>query len=94
MRYFKFVAETPYCGTENTYYEAYSDYITNKELDEIAEDFRRENAEGFEYLVSGWDDENFEGLTEEEREEEIANYYADCYCSWEEITKEEYEGES
>ena len=43
-----------------------------------------DNAQSFEYIVTGWD-ENFE--LEEERED----YYGNLECGWEEITKEEYE---
>ena len=91
MYYFRFIAETPYCGTDIEDYCAWAKRPSNAELDEMADDFCRNNAEGYEYLVSGWNGENFEGMTEEEREEEIANYYSDCYGSWEEITKEEFE---
>ena len=30
------------------------------------------------------------GETEEEQQEQLDNYYADCYGGWEEITEEEY----
>jgi hypothetical protein len=91
MFYYKFTAETPYCGTECEDYQSFEVRPSDYELDEIAECLCRDNAEGYEYLVSGWDDENFEGMTEEEQEEEINNYYADCYGGWVEISKEEYE---
>ena len=91
MRYIKFTAETPYCGTDHEEYEIFPDDTPDTDLDDIAEDIRRNNAEGFEYLVSGWDNENFEDLTEEEQQEEIDNYYADCWGGWEEVSQEEYE---
>lgn len=91
MFYFKFMAETPYCGTNVEEYHKFDEMPSQAELDEIAECLCRDNAESYEYLVSGWDDENFEDMTEEEQQEEIDNYYADCYCEWEEISKEEYE---
>ena len=91
MRYIKFTAETPYCGTDHEEYEIFPDDTPDTDLDDIAEDIRRNNAEGFEYLVSGWDNENFEDMTEEEQQEEIDNYYADCWCSWEEVSQKEYE---
>lgn len=84
MRYFKFVADTPYCGTENEYFLECRDDITEEELNDYAEQFRFENAESFEYCATGWDDD-FE--TEEDRQ----SYYEDCVCNYEEITKEEYE---
>ena len=91
MFYYKFTAETPYCGTECEDYQSFDVRPSKALLDEIAEELRQVNADSYEYLVSGWNDENFEGMTEEEREEEIANYYADCWGGWEEISKEEYE---
>lgn len=85
MKYYVFVANTPYA--ENEYYlKIEEDKIQDLEalLNEYAEEFAHENAEDFEYLATGWYDD-FE--TEEDRE----NYYNDCYCNYEEITKEEYE---
>lgn len=90
MFYYKITAETPYCGTDAEDYLAFEVRPTTAELDEITEDFAHNNAESYEYLVGGWNDEEFEGMTEEERQEEIDNYYADCYGGWEEITEEEY----
>ena len=89
MKYVKFTAEAVYCGTENEYYEEFEDNITESDIEEMAEDYRRENAESFEYLVTGWNDDNFEDP--DEREEALENYRADCSCTWEYITKEEYE---
>ena len=58
---------------------------------ETAEELTRENAESFEYLVTGWNGENIEDLNEDEVQELLDNYYADCSCEYEEISKEEYE---
>ena len=91
MFYYKFVADTPYCGTESENYVCSQVELSESALDEMAEEFARENAEGYEYLVTGWDDENIEDMSEDEVEELINNYYADSACSWEEITKEEFE---
>lgn len=90
MYYVKFSYSTPYCGTNGEDYEAYEEQPTAKWLDEEAEERARRNAESYEYLVSGWDDEYFEDLTEEEQEEELNNYYADCDGCWEEVSEEEY----
>lgn len=89
MFYFRFTADTPYCGTELVDYQKFEERPTDAELDEIAEDLAHNNAEGFEYLVTGWDDDNFDD--EDEEAEAIENYYADCCGSWEEITEEEFE---
>ena len=86
MFYFRFTAETPYCGTEATDYRIFKERPTDAELDEMAADFGQINAESYEYLVTGWDYDNYE--TEEEMEEALENYYADCYSGWEEITEE------
>ena len=92
MFYFRFTADTPYCGTENTYCREFEERPTDAELDEMAEEFGQLNAESYEYLVTGWSDDNFEDKDEEA--EALENYYADCYGSWEEITEEEYKEES
>ena len=66
---YKITCYTPYCGTDTEYW-----VLAEKEDDidpEDMEDLVRDNAEGFEYLATGWD-EDFE--SEEERED----YYADC----------------
>lgn len=91
MFYYKFVADTPYCGTETEYYYCFKNKPATKELEELAEEFRIDHAQGYEYLVTGWDDENIEDMSEDEISEMIDNYYADCNCSWEKITKEEFE---
>ena len=89
MFYFRFTANTPYCGTENTDYQEFETRPTDAELDEMAEEFCILNAEGYEYLVTGWNNDNFED--EDEAEEALEDYRADCTGTWEEITKEEYE---
>lgn len=89
MFYFRFTADTPYCGTELVDYQKFEERPTDAELDEMAEDIARSNAESFEYLVIGWDDDSFED--EDEEAEALENYYADCTGTWEEITEEEFE---
>lgn len=92
MFYFRFTADTPYCGTELIDYQKFEERPTDAELDEIAEDIARSNAESFEYLITGWGDDNFED--EDEEAEALENYYADCTGTWEEITEEEFEENS
>ncbi len=87
MFYFRFTANTPYCGTENTNYREFKERPTKAELDEMAEEFGRLNAESYEYLVTGWDYDEYE------TEEILEDYYADCFGGWEEITEEEYKEE-
>ena len=92
MFYFRFIADTLYCGTENTDYRKFEERPTDAELDEMAEEFAQLNAESFEYLVTGWGHDNFED--EDEEAEALENYYADCTGTWEEISAEEFEENS
>lgn len=82
MKYYKFVVDTPYCGTGSTYYEAYEIEPTEKELDETAADYFQDNVESYAYMVAGWG--------EEPDEEELEWYYEVCIYYWEEISEEEY----
>lgn len=91
-KYYKFTASTIYCGTDNEYFVAdENEELNRKDLDEMAEEYARENAESFEYLVTGWNDDEFED--EDEKQEALDNYYADCNCKYEEITEEEWKEE-
>ena len=96
MKYYKFIADTPFSGTENTHYVSFNRQPTEKELEEYAESYRDANADDFEYLVYGWDaDPVGDGeMTQEEYDESMENYYADCSCEWEEISREEFEENS
>lgn len=87
MAYFKIIVNTPFCGTET---EEYIECKTITEAESIAEELCRTNAEGYEYLVSGWDDEYFEDITEEEQLEELEEYYVNCGWFINEISAEEY----
>ena len=87
MKYFKIVVNTPYCGTET---EEYIMCETIQKAESFAEELCRDNAENYEYLVSGWDDENFEDMTEEEQIEKIEEYYANCNWDVFEILEEEF----
>ena len=84
MFYFKFTADTPYWGTKNTAYSQFEKRPTDTELDEMAKEYKRNNAESFEYLVVGWSDSKFEDTVA------LEMYYAECTGTWEEITEEEY----
>lgn len=84
MKYIKFYGGNGYSGCDFEQYEVYEDNITEEALAEIAYDLANDNAQSYEYVVTGWDGE-FE--SEEERED----YYENIECGWEEVTKEEYE---
>lgn len=89
MKYFRIVVGTPYAGTDAEEYVAYEDdENAQKFAEEYAEELCDRNAEGFEYLVTGWDCDADEY---DDYEEEIESYYQDCDWYVEEITKEEYE---
>lgn len=85
MRYIRFTGGTGYCGCDIEEYIAYDDIIDDEDLDEIAEEMAYDNGESYEYVVIGWDEEW-------ESEEDRENYFANCWCNWEEISKEEFEG--
>ena len=89
MFYYKIKVSTIYCETDNEHYIASQEQMTEEELRDTAEDLMRENAESFEYLITGWNDENIEDMSEDEVQELLDNYYADCSCEYGEITKEE-----
>ena len=88
MYYYHFVADTPYCGTEEHYFFEYETPLTTKEINEQCQELAIHNGECYFYLVSGWaedwDEDDIEGI-----EEEIENYYADCSCYCTQITNPE-----
>ena len=93
MKYYHFISTTPYCGTESHDYFSFENDPTNAELEELADELCYNNANSYEYLVHGWgaDPVGDGEMTEEEYEESIDNYYADCSWICEEISQEEFE---
>lgn len=87
MAYFKIVIDTPYCGTIQ---EEYIECETMAEAKLLAADLCQSNAESYEYLVSGCDNENFDGSSEEEQNEVLEEYYSGCDWYVDEITEEEF----
>ena len=83
MRYIKFTGGTGWSGCDFEDYVAYEN-IFDEELDAIAEEYAAENGETYEYVAIGWG-EDWE--TEQDRED----YYENCWCEWEEISKEEFD---
>lgn len=91
MYYYRFTATAPYCGTDNEYYYEFDTPLSEEEKDTMCEELANENGGSYEYLVHGWDSSpEDEGITEEEWQDEIDNYYSECDCYCEEITEEEY----
>lgn len=82
MRYFRFSAETPYAGTQNFYYNSFEDDVTIEELANCADEYAVENGESYDYLIAGWGNKP--------EQEELDDYYEECYCDYKEITEEEY----
>ena len=54
MYYYHFVADTPYCGTEEHYFFEYETPLTTKEINEQCQELAIHNGECYFYLVSGW----------------------------------------
>ena len=83
--YYKFEVETPFCGTEETFYFMFDGTSpTEKLLNEILENCIRDNAETYLFLLEDYD------LNEEDYVEEEEEYFSDCSGYYEEITEEEY----
>lgn len=83
MIYIKFTYDTPYVGTAEHDYLAFSDDTTEDFLNEWAENGAQTNGESYEYLIEGWN--------EEPTEEELEDYWEGVVGYWERITKEEWE---
>lgn len=90
MKYYKFTSSTPYCRTENDYYHKFETPPKPDELEEIAGEYAEQAYQDYSYLHSGWNDENLEDMSEDEAEEYMDNFRADCSCSYEEISEKEY----
>lgn len=85
MKYIKFYGGNGYCGCDFEQYKVYEDEEVDEDfLNDVAEELGMDNAQSFEYVAVGWDNDF-------ESEEERDYYYENCYWSWEEVTKEEYE---
>ena len=86
MIYVRFYGGTGYCGCDYEEYEAFPDDVDVSYIDELSQDMAYENAESFEYVVTGCG-ESWE--SDEDRDE----YYEDAleYCGWDYCSQEEYE---
>lgn len=81
MKYYKFIATTPFLGTENKYCFCFNNNEANEELlNKYAENLRIENAKYYEYLIFDLK-ENYENKED---------YYNDCACDYFEISEKEY----
>jgi len=86
MKYVRFYGGNGYCGCDYEEYYQFSDDCPEEEIETCSMDLGYENAENYEYVVTGYD-EDFE--TEDDRQQ----YYEDAlsYCGWDYCTKEEFE---
>lgn len=84
MFYYKFVSDTPYCGTEEEHFEAFEEQPTEEELTEYADSFRADAINNFSYLINDWDGD-------EPTDEQMEEFESECSCTYTEISKEEYE---
>lgn len=83
MKYYKFTSTTPYCGTDSVELVASEKPLEQWAIDELCEEYARENGETYSYLATGWDGD---WETEEDEEE----YFVDCLCTCKELTFEEW----
>ena len=90
MYCYRFTSETPYVGTETETYYGSPVPLTEEEIEDMIDYFANDAYEDYLYLLTGWNDENLEGLSEEEIDEMLENFRADCLCVCEEISEEEY----
>lgn len=94
MRYIRIEGDTHFCGTQFEEY-LHTD-MTDEQLDDYCAELAYENAVQYDYMVYGWgeDAESYAkecGISIEEAEAEMDDYYAESTANWEEITKEKYE---
>jgi hypothetical protein len=85
MRYFKFSYDNGvHTGAEDEYVE-FDDNVTEEALNDYGVEALSAYAESYEYLASGWNEED-----EEEYGYNEDDYYENCDFNYEEVTKEEY----
>ena len=94
MRYIKFEGGTGFCGRDFTEFYVFEDTVKDFELDSLADEYARDNGESYLDIEDDYNicREDFD--SEEEYEDAYYQaeewYFEDCYCDWEEITREEF----
>lgn len=94
MRYIKFEGGTGFYGCNFIELHSFHDDVKDSELDELANEYALENGESYLNIEIDYDicREDFD--SEEEYEDAYYQaeewYFEDCYCNWEEITREEF----
>lgn len=84
MRHIHFYGDAGYYGTDYHIFDVFPAETPDEFLEATAADYARDNADGYEYLDTGWDND-FED--EDAREA----YYENVTGYWEEVTPQEYE---
>lgn len=95
MFYYKFTADTQYCGTQNEFYLKSEEELSSSELSALCDEYARQNGECFEYLVdkdTEYCEDEYEDYEdfEEAIEQDKLWYWESVSCEWEEISEEEY----
>lgn len=85
MKYIHFTGSNGYCGCEYEEWMELEDDTSEEEIGGISYDLAVENAELFSHVAFGWDEEP----EPEEYDEYIEGTLG--YCTWEEVSKEEYD---
>ena len=85
MKYVRFYGGNGYCGCDYEEYQSFEDDILESLIDEYSKDLAYENAEAFEYIVTGWGNSW-------ESEEDRDSYYENAfdYCGWDYCSEEEF----
>lgn len=84
MKYYKFTATTPYPGTDRVELIESEEGMSQGEITAMCEELAYENGETYAHLAAGGWEEDWESEEDEE------NYYADCVCTCEELTFEQW----
>lgn len=85
MKYVRFYGNNGYCGTDYEEYVAFEDDVSEKEIDNMSNEYAYENAEDYEYMKDAWSPEYVS-------EEDEDWYYENAMesCGWNYCSEEEY----
>ena len=85
MKYVRFYGNNGYCGTNYEEYVAFKDDVSEKEIDDMSNEYAYENAENYEYMKDAWSPEYVS-------EEDEQWYYDNAieHCGWNYCSEEEY----
>lgn len=86
MKYVRFYGGNGYCGCDYEEYVMFDDDCPEDEIENYSSQLAYENAETYEYVVTGWNEDW-------ESEEDRDWYYEDVmeYCGWDYCSQEEFE---